>query len=133
MPDDLLNQWRAIGKQGVTEYDAWQARKAASKHVRTFDDTINDVIPASLCAGAALVALKEKLSSEKPAAGTRKMSEKALDVINGELQNTIGGSADLTPSNNTKTKGMVEISPGTDFATAAISITASANTACAPR
>jgi transketolase len=33
-------------------------------------------------------------------------------VINGELQNTIGGSADLTPSNNTKTKGLVEVSPG---------------------
>jgi transketolase len=110
VPDDLLNQWRAIGKQGVTEYDAWQARKSASKHVRTFDDTINDVIPASL--SPALLALKEKLSAEKPAAGTRKMSEKALDVINGELQNTIGGSADLTPSNNTKTKGMMEISPG---------------------
>jgi transketolase len=59
-----------------------------------------------------LTALKEKLSSEKPAAGTRKMSEKALEVINGELQNTIGGSADLTPSNNTKSKGLVEISPG---------------------
>jgi transketolase len=56
--------------------------------------------------------LKEKLSTEKPAAGTRKMSEKALEVINGELQNTIGGSADLTPSNNTRTKGLMEISPG---------------------
>jgi transketolase len=70
------------------------------------------VIPASL--NPALLALKEKLSSEKPAAGTRKMSEKALDVINGELQNTIGGSADLTPSNNTRSKGLVEIKPG-DF------------------
>jgi transketolase len=68
------------------------------------------VIPASL--GPALVALKEKLSAEKPTAGTRKMSEKALDIINAELQNTIGGSADLTPSNNTRTKGLMEISPG---------------------
>jgi transketolase len=56
--------------------------------------------------------LKEQLSFEKPKAGTRKMSEKALEVINGELQNTIGGSADLTPSNNTKTKGLLEITPG---------------------
>ena len=68
------------------------------------------MIPASL--GPALVALKEKLSAEKPTAGTRKMSEKALDIINAELQNTIGGSADLTPSNNTRTKGLMEISPG---------------------
>jgi transketolase len=68
------------------------------------------VIPASL--SPALTNLKEQLSAEKPKAGTRKMSEKALDVINGELQNTIGGSADLTPSNNTRSKGLVEVSPG---------------------
>ena len=110
VPDDLLNQWREIGSLGAGEFEAWKARKAASKHAKTFDDTVNDVIPASLA--PALVALKEKLSAEKPTAGTRKMSEKALDVINGELQNTIGGSADLTPSNNTRSKGLVEISPG---------------------
>ncbi len=112
VPDDLLNQWRAIGATGADEYQAWEARKAASKHAKEFDDTINDVIPASLA--PALVKLKETLSAEKPKAGTRKMSEKALEVINGELQNTIGGSADLTPSNNTRTKGLVEIKPG-DF------------------
>jgi transketolase len=110
VPDDILNQWRAIGATGARTYDAWAARKAQSKRAGEFDDTINDVIPASL--SPALVKLKEQLSAEKPKAGTRKMSEKALDVINAELQNTIGGSADLTPSNNTKTKGLVEISPG---------------------
>ena len=110
VPDDLLNPWRAIGKTGAAAYDAWLERKSASSRAKEFDDTINDVIPASL--GPALVALKQKLSAEKPTAGTRKMSEKALEVINAELQNTIGGSADLTPSNNTRTKGLVEISPG---------------------
>jgi transketolase len=110
VPDEVLKPWRAIGATGAGEYDAWLKRKNASKHAKTFDDTINDVIPASL--SQALISLKEKLSAEKPAAGTRKMSEKALEVINGELQNTIGGSADLTPSNNTRSKGMVEVSPG---------------------
>ncbi|HSS14536.1 MAG TPA: transketolase, partial [Rhizomicrobium sp.] len=110
VPDDLLNQWRAIGKTGEAACKAWNARKSASKRAKEFDDIINDVIPASL--SPALTALKEKLSSEKPAAGTRKMSEKALEVINGELQNTIGGSADLTPSNNTRSKGLVEVGPG---------------------
>jgi transketolase len=109
VPDDLLNQWRAIGTLGSDACQDWQARKAASKRAKEFDDTINDVIPAAL--GPALLKLKEQLSSEKPKAGTRKMSEKALDVINGELRNTIGGSADLTPSNNTRSKGLVEISP----------------------
>jgi transketolase len=110
VPDDLLNQWRAIGSTGAKDHAAWDARHAASKRAKEFDDTINDVLPASLA--PALVALKEKLSAEKPAAGTRKMSEKALEVINGELQNTIGGSADLTPSNNTRTPGLVEIKTG---------------------
>jgi transketolase len=109
VPDDLLNQWRAIGKTGSKDYDAWLARKNASKHVKDFDDAINGVIPASV--GPALVALKQKLSTEKPAAGTRKMSEKALDVINAELLTTIGGSADLTPSNNTKTKNIDGVTP----------------------
>jgi transketolase len=110
VPDDLLNQWRAIGKTGAKAYDAWQQRKTSSSRAKEFDDTINDVLPASF--SSALVKLKQQLATEKPKAGTRKMSEKALDVINGELQNTIGGSADLTPSNNTRTKGMVEIGPG---------------------
>ena len=110
VPDDLLNQWRAIGKTGAKDCAAWLARKNASSRAREFDDTVNDVIPASL--GPALAALKEKLSAEKPSAGTRKMSEKALDVINAELQNTVGGSADLTPSNNTKTKNIENVTPG---------------------
>ena len=63
VPDDVLNQWRAIGKTGAKEHDAWKARKAASKRAKEFDDTINDVIPASL--SPALIALKEKLSAPK--------------------------------------------------------------------
>jgi transketolase len=110
VPDDILSQWRAIGTAGAAAHQEWSARKAASKHAKEFDDAIQGVIPASV--GTALTALKEKLSSEKPAAGTRKMSEKALDVINAELQTTIGGSADLTPSNNTKTKNIEGVTPG---------------------
>jgi len=110
VPDDVLNQWRAIGKQGIKARADWTARKAASSHAKDFDDAISGVIPASV--SAALNALKEKLSAEKPSAGTRKMSEKALDVINAELSTTVGGSADLTPSNNTKTKNIDGVSPG---------------------
>ena len=110
VPDDVLNQWRAIGKNGVAEHKAWAARKSASKHAKNFDEAISGAIPASV--GTALTALKEKLSAEKPSAGTRKISEKALDVINAELKTTIGGSADLTPSNNTKTKNIDGVTPG---------------------
>ncbi|HEU0162061.1 MAG TPA: transketolase [Rhizomicrobium sp.] len=113
VPDDILNQWRAIGAAGAKEHAAWEQRKKASPRAREFDDTVNDVIPAGFA--AAMTALKEKLSAEKPSAGTRKMSEKALEVINAQFQNTIGGSADLTPSNNTRTKDLKDITAG-DFA-----------------
>ena len=109
VPDDLLNQWRAIGARGKAAHDAWKARLAASASKKQFEDANGDVLPASLA--PALVALKQKMSDEKPSAGTRKFSEKALEVINAELSVTIGGSADLTPSNNTKTKNITEITP----------------------
>ena len=109
IPDDLLNQWRAIGARGKAEHDAWNARLSASGKKQDFENAIGDVLPASL--GPAIVALKQSFSTDKPAAGTRKFSEKALDVINGALAVTIGGSADLTPSNNTKTKNITAITP----------------------
>ncbi|HXL71244.1 MAG TPA: transketolase [Rhizomicrobium sp.] len=112
VPDDLVNQWRAIGAQGKSAYTEWTARKNASAKKKEFDDVIEARIPNAVPEG--LIALKEKMSVEKPEAGTRKHSEKALEVINGALSITIGGSADLTPSNNTKTKNITEMAPG-DF------------------
>ncbi|MES2293315.1 MAG: transketolase [Pseudomonadota bacterium] len=113
VPDDLFNQWRAIGAQGKPAWEHWVRRKNAHAKAKEFDATLADAIPAEV--GQGLVALKQKMSAEKPVAGTRKHSEKALEVINGATPLTIGGSADLTPSNNTKTKNITEMAPG-DFA-----------------
>ena len=112
IPDDLLGQWRAIGARGKDAHDAWDKRKAAHAKRPDFEDALNSVLPASLAPG--FNGLKKKISEEKPVAATRKHSEKALDVINEVLSITIGGSADLTPSNNTKTNNITEIAPG-DF------------------
>ncbi len=109
IPDDLLSQWRAIGVAGRENREAWEQRKTASPKAKEFDDAFAGGLPLSL--GAKLNALKKNFSTEKPSAGTRKFSEKALDVINAELPVTIGGSADLTPSNNTKTKNITAITP----------------------
>jgi transketolase len=54
---------------------------------------------------------KKKLAADKPKVATRKSSEMALEVINGFLPETIGGSADLTGSNNTKTSQTKNITP----------------------
>jgi len=110
VPDDLFNQWRAIGAQGKSTWEAWVKRKNAHAKAHEFDAAMADAIPAEV--GQGLIALKEKISAEQPSAGTRKHSEKALEVINGALSITIGGSADLTPSNNTKTKNITEMKPG---------------------
>ena len=112
VPDDLLNQWRAIGERGRKAHDDWTARKAASARASEFDAVMSGALPPAF--EPAMQALKEKMIAEK-SAGTRKYSEKALEVINGTLTTTIGGSADLTPSNNTKTKNIDPIAPG-DFA-----------------
>jgi len=110
VPDDLMGQWRQIGAQGKSSWEAWVKRKNAHVRAREFDTAMADAIPAEV--GQGLVALKEKMSAEKPVAGTRKHSEKALEIINDKLTITIGGSADLTPSNNTKTKNITEMKPG---------------------
>ncbi len=108
VPDDLLNQWRAIGARGKADHDAWNKRKAASAKAAQFDAAISGALPAALA--PALLNLKDAMRAEK-SAGTRKYSEKVLEVVNGALSTTIGGSADLTPSNNTKTKNITAITP----------------------
>jgi transketolase len=102
IPDDIMSAWRAIGAQGKDARDAWSKRKTAA-----FDAAMERGAPDAV--GAALLAVKKKTSGEKPSVATRKASEAALEGINAAWDATIGGSADLTPSNNTMTKGMQSI------------------------
>jgi transketolase len=115
IPNDILSDWREIGGRGKPAREAWIARKAKqpSDTTRAFDSALAGNAPASLA--GALNELKKKISTEKPSVATRKASENALEVINAAWPETIGGSADLTGSNNTRTKGMVAIAPD-DFA-----------------
>jgi transketolase len=110
LEDGVLDQWRKIGGWSKPVRDAWVARHASSDKAKAFDAALSGDIPAELT--KALGELKQKLAAEKPNTGTRRTSEKALEVINGILPTTVGGSADLTPSNNTKTKNITEIKPG---------------------
>jgi transketolase len=111
--DGVLEEWRALGKRGRGACDAWVARKNGSARAGEFDAAIKGELPATLA--RAIGELKQKLAAEKPNAGTRRTSERVLEVVNGLLKSTVGGSADLTPSNNTKTKNIDDIRPG-DFA-----------------
>jgi len=113
IPEALLKEWRSFAERGRTAREAWtQRHRNAEQALRTRFDAAYADLPEAL--GDAIKSLKRKFSDEKPALATRKSSEAALEVINEIAGNTIGGSADLTGSNGTRTKNLKEITPG-DF------------------
>ncbi|MCF8470017.1 MAG: transketolase [Parvibaculum sp.] len=104
VPSETLDAWRIAGLRSVKAHKAWEERRdALPTGTRSeFERRIAGDLPADL--GKAIAAFKEKLVAEKPKWATRKSSEEALNVINPALPETIGGSADLTGSNNTRSK-----------------------------
>ncbi len=102
IPDDIIEAWRTAGSRGKTSRQAWQKNLEASSERQSFQTALSGEIPNAL--GDALQDFKAKLKADKPSVASRKASEMSLDVINGIVTNTIGGSADLTGSNLTRTK-----------------------------
>ena len=104
IPEDVLAAWRQAGRRGRSAHTAWRDRLTAAPADKraAFETALSGDIPAALA--IELAALKQKLAAEAKAVATRKASEIALEVINRAVPITIGGSADLTGSNNTKTK-----------------------------
>ena len=103
VPADIKSAWEAIGARGAEARGAWEARLAETSARRQEEITrvfARDV-PKSLT--ARIRALKKQISEEGPKVATRKSSEMVLEVVNPILPETVGGSADLTGSNNTKT------------------------------
>ena len=107
IPEDVLTGWRTAGSRSTDERLAWAERLAASDKRAQFEGTHSGDMPDHLA--EAIGEHKRKLAEEAPKAATRKASEMALEVINGCLPHTVGGSADLTGSNNTKTKAMTPV------------------------
>jgi transketolase len=111
IPADLKNWWEAVGAKGATARAEWEARLAALPAAKQaeFTRAFAGEVPAKL--GNALRRYKKSLADEAPKVATRKASEMALAVINPIMKETLGGSADLTGSNNTKTGDMGIFSP----------------------
>jgi transketolase len=99
LPGDIVSAWRALGAQGKASKQEWESRLSNSAHKSEFQRRIVGDIDAS----AALSAYKAQLAIDRPKAATRKSSEMALGPLTEEIPELIGGSADLTGSNNTKT------------------------------
>ena len=99
VPDKILSSWREIGKKGLNIEQKW---KKNSFQTEDFENKINPIIQDA----------KKIAASELKKLATRKSSENILKVLTKNLPNLIGGSADLTGSNNTKTESQKVISAG---------------------
>ncbi len=106
MPEDVAKAWRAIGAAGSAARAEWQARFDALSGQRQAEFTRVMAGDAPKKLSARIKALKKQISDEGPKVATRKSSEMVLEVINPIMPETLGGSADLTGSNNTKSSDM---------------------------
>ncbi len=102
VPQDIVDSWRAAGSRGRAARAEWQKRLAASPHKSEFTRIVSGELPAGF--DTAIADYKKQLAKNPPWIATRNSSQNALDVINPLVVETIGGSADLTGSNNTKSK-----------------------------
>jgi transketolase len=111
IPADILNAWRAIGSKGASDRTEWQERLAtlSASRQKEFERVMSGEAPRKLA--STVRALKKQISESRPKVATRKSSEMALEVLNPAVPETLGGSADLTGSNNTKTPDLGIFNP----------------------
>jgi transketolase len=114
VPADTLAAWRAAGAKGAAAAAAWSKRLGAldAAQRKEFDRLMSGKLPEGWL--QAINDLKKKTSAEKPKVATRQSSQTVLEALTKVIPEMIGGSADLTGSNNTKAAGMAPIS-ASDF------------------
>ncbi|MGX9176734.1 transketolase [Mesorhizobium sp. BHbdii] len=109
VPDDILFAWREIAERGQAARRAWEQRLAASPQRQALESAVAGNLPDTVF--EALGAFRKEHVEKATKVATRKASEMALGAINAATDLTVGGSADLTHSNLTITKGMDRIAP----------------------
>jgi transketolase len=110
IPADVRATWLDVARRGNSERLAWEQKLARSPQRAAFEAAMAGDLPDAVF--EALLAFRIEHTGNATTVATRKASELALAVINGATDLTIGGSADLTHSNLTLTKGMASITPG---------------------
>jgi transketolase len=111
IPKNMLNEWRKIGKRGNLQEKKWKSiyNKKGKKIKDEFTRLINGKLPKNL--DKIIEKEKRKFFDSKPTLASRKSSASVLEAITNNLPELIGGSADLSDSNNTKTKHSKIIKP----------------------
>ena len=111
VPGDIKSRWEEAGKRGASVHADWQTRIDALPQGKRakFDAAVSGEVPKKLT--GVVRALKKQMVETAPKLATRAASQKALEVINPVFPETVGGSADLTGSNNTLTSDLGIFSP----------------------
>ena len=105
IPSDIKDAWRLVGLKNSSKRQEWEERLSSNRDkeiefLKDIDGQISEELDKEINE------IKKVFSEEKPGWATRKSSQEVLETVNKVLPNTIGGSADLTGSNNTKTKNI---------------------------
>jgi transketolase len=105
IPAEIAAWWREVGARGAETSRAWDRRLAAALPATRaeFERRIAGELPPAFA--PALAGIKAKFAAEAPKTATRQASGFVLDALAPAVPELIGGSADLTGSNNTKAKG----------------------------
>ena len=108
IPEELLHTWRNFHKRNSKIKQTWSEN---NKHVvlsKEYKDYFSNYLSEKV--NLKIKEFKDKHFEEKTICASRKASEFSLELLTNEIKNLIGGSADLTGSNNTKAKKMMPIS-----------------------
>jgi transketolase len=100
IPADILADWRSLGAKGAAARAEWEARATASPKGAELARRMAGDLPAD----TGFAAYAAEIAASQPKVATRKSSEMALEALTVGMPEMVGGSADLTGSNNTKTK-----------------------------
>ena len=111
IPKDIKSAWEAIGRKGSAARKDWEARMAALPAAKQAEFTRIFAGDAPAKLAVAIRAVKKAAVENLPKVATRRASEMVLEAVNPVMGETIGGSADLTGSNNTKTPDMGTFAP----------------------
>jgi len=104
IPDDLLSEWRGFSNRNTEAKTSWYNKNNEFLNSSEFNEFFNVKLDPKI--KEEIINFKKTYANDETKYATRKASEKSLELLNNHVQNFIGGSADLTGSNNTKTNEM---------------------------
>jgi transketolase len=107
VPDEILSAWRGVANRGQKKAAAWAAHFEKSSHKSEIARRLQGKLPEKW--QKSVQDLITELQAEAPKQATRQLSQRVLDILTIEVPELVGGSADLTGSNNTKGKSQKDI------------------------